>query len=515
MRARWGVAVPVVLSTGPLLGLSLRFDERRTVYAHTLDYSANPLKAARGAIDDTDIYLRLGNFRPVGRFLDYFEHGLLFEASDATGLAPHVTNGIVRVAMLVLLAVVVGRLVERITAPTAPEADASQSGRRQDLTGIAMATVLVAGGFRGGLSVFSFLFIGTAAATLAIPMFVARERDLGPRRPSWSGLATVAVIGALAAATYDMMYLVPPVATTFLAARAYATRMTPAEVRRSAAARRLAALWVGFMAVFIPVRLIIADQCAQRDCYDGSEIRLDIDAARAFATRFVSAGPPTGWAHNLFIDRPEAGAEVGDILTNVVILGAIAGLIWFAARAVSGAGDEPTASTPISWRPVVSLVGFGASLAVMSAALVSLAADVQVDGPLPGASWRESVFSQSGIAIAFAAIVIAIVERAQQASGRGRTSRLAALAAVLGLMMGATLVANQMMAVIDRQNPGAIASNEIGAALVDFADSPDGNHRRCALADDFVELMPSGGAKTMEIVDELALARYGRPFCSP
>lgn len=513
MRARWGVAIPVVLSTGPLVALSLRFDERRTVYAHTLDYSANPVKAAQGAIDDTDIYLRLGNFRPVGRFLDYFEHGLLFEASDATSLAPHVTNGIVRVAMLVLLVVVVAHLVERITAPASSAADSAQSGRSRDLTGIAMATVLVAGGFRGGLSVFSFLFIGTAAATFAIPMFVTRERDLTSRAAGWPGLIVVAVIGALSAATYDMMYLVPPVATAFLVARGYATHRSPTEIRRSAAARRLAALWAGFMAVFIPVRLIIAQQCAQRDCYDGSEIRLHVDAAKAFVKRFASSGPPTGWAHNLFIDRPEAGAEIADILSNLVILGAIAGLVWFAARAVFGSSDRPTAPTTTPWRPVVALVVFGASIAAMAAALVSLAADVQIDGPLPGASWRESIYSQSGIAIALTGILVAIVDRAGS-PGRGRTARLATLAAVLGAMMGATLVANQMMAVIDRQNHDAIASNEIGAALVDFADSPDGNDRRCALADDFIALMPSGGEKTMEIVDELALARHGRPFCS-
>jgi len=520
MVLRWRAALPAVLSTAPLVGISLHSDERRTVFEHALEYSSNPFRAAAGATSGIDGFLNIGNFRPIGRFLDFFEHGVLFEASNASGLPPYVMNGIVRVLMIVVLVLTVIRLVERLgSATTGPSADTESSNRRGDLTGIAMATVLVAGGFANGLVTFSFLFIGTTALTLWIAMFVTRDRDLCTRPTSRSELVLVIFVGTLSAATYDMVYLVPPLAMVFLLARAYGTEMAWPEVRRSAAARRLGALWVGFLAVFVPVRIIIAQRCSGRTCYDASDVRLHIDAAQAFIVRLISSGPPTGWFYNsYFLNKRDVGYGINDLLSSLVLLAAVVGLFAIAARAIlQEPKAEPSAESPhISNRSLIAIVGFGASVSVMAAALVSLASRIQVEGPAPGGGWRESILSQTGIGIVFVAVIIAVVERLAASTGRGRRIRNIFLALSLGAVMSATLFANQQMNVFDRQDQASAASKEIGLEMVTFVDTPEANERRCVLADRYSLLTAEefhGGPETIAVINELAIARHGRPFC--
>ena len=69
----------------PLIAFSLQGDERRNIYYNAERFGSNPLDPARQAIDEIDVFLRLGNFRPIGRFFDYTEHAWVFEAAEATG----------------------------------------------------------------------------------------------------------------------------------------------------------------------------------------------------------------------------------------------------------------------------------------------------------------------------------------------------------------------------------------------------------------------------------------------
>ena len=76
----WALAAPGLIVTIPLVGLALQGDERRRLYRSAHQISANPLKSARSAIRDIDAFLDRGNFRPIGRFAEGVEHGLVFDA---------------------------------------------------------------------------------------------------------------------------------------------------------------------------------------------------------------------------------------------------------------------------------------------------------------------------------------------------------------------------------------------------------------------------------------------------
>lgn len=496
--ARWRACVAPLLTTAPLIGISLRSDERGTVYRDALDFREDPLSPATLVFSEISTFLALGNFRPIGRFIERAGHVLVFEASNALGVSPHIVNGLARIIMVALLALTVAAMVNRLTT-------SKPTGRTDWLVGIALAISLVAAGFANGLVVFSILFIGSAVATLWMCMLVVREQDLhaGPTRRR--ELASAFALGAIAASTYDMTYAVPPLALAFLGAHAFARRLQLADLKAIAAPRRIAALWAGFLAVFLPVRAVIAENCAEQACYAPSAIRLHVDVVPAFVSRLASAGPPSGWAYTeVFIRRDDIDFGPLALLTNPMLLTLGVGIV---AVVLVATRRSESAAPSIGQREAIAIAGFGVAVAAAGSLLVSFSSQIQTDGPAPGGGWRESMLTQPGIAMVIGAALFVLVDHA-------RIRNLAPVA--LSLMLFATLLTNARTTVLDRHQPTSVASNEIGAAVIDFDPVEQPTSQRCSLADRFaalsVDSFPSGPV-TVGIIDDLVIAIHGQPFC--
>ena len=103
---RLAAAVPSVIVAAPLVGFAFQLDQRRAVYRSAAEGLVNPLSAVRHALDGIDDYLSRGNFRPIGRFLEAISDGFIFETAVATGIPPNVVHGMIRIAMVGLLAMV-------------------------------------------------------------------------------------------------------------------------------------------------------------------------------------------------------------------------------------------------------------------------------------------------------------------------------------------------------------------------------------------------------------------------
>ena len=298
-RSRWlwsAAAAPALIVTAPLLGFSLQGDERQRAYEAARLYGSNPLEAARGVYTDTGVFLDHGNFRPIGRFTEAIERSFTVEAAEATGLTLSAVQGVLRVLAVAVLAVV----ATRVAAALAPPSTSSATARLHPATALyplILAAVLVAAGPAGALTKYSFRIIGWVILILLLALAVARGRDLQARPVSWRELALMVALGLAASMTYDLVYVAPPLAAVFMLARNAAGGHPLKNVLRTAALRRWAAFSAGFLAAFVPVRLIIADRCSQNDCYAASEIDVSGETVQMAAGRALSGAPPAGWHH--------------------------------------------------------------------------------------------------------------------------------------------------------------------------------------------------------------------------
>ena len=561
-RSRWlwsAAAAPALIVTAPLLGFSLQGDERQRAYEAARLYGSDPLKAARGVFTDIGVFLDHGNFRPIGRFTEAIERSFTIEAAEATGLPLSAVQGVLRALAVAVLAVV----ATRVAAALAPPLTSSTTARPHPATALyplMLAAVLVAAGPAGSLTKYSFRIIGWVILILVLALAVARDRDLLARPVSWRELALMALLGLAASMTYDLVYVAPPLAAVFMLARNAASGHPLKHVLRTAAPRRWAAFSAGFLAAFVPVRLIIADRCSQNDCYAASEIDVSSEVVQMVAGRALSGAPPAGWHHvsELVryadlrtppwpsippgVDPGAVRAEdvtygVSDFAANSLIAVLLAATILVTVRSARRAArlaDAEPGSTG-SLRPAASLGAFGAATTLLGALLVSPSVWLHWWEPQVGEAWRESALVQTGWSFMIASVVaaggasVSRVRRSDAAaaghSSRRSSSRIRRVtwttaAALVGVGVALTLLANARMAHIDRATPVSTLVNEISAAALSVDPTERGNARRCDLIDAYTEIFPDpgwwqGGPNHRTALDEFMLDRHGWPFCDP
>ena len=469
-RRTWLIAAaPAALVTYPLIGLAFQFDERLQIYLRNRFTSANPVAVAADVADGIGHYLDIGNFRPVGRYIEYFVHGLIYETAEATALSPHVVLGMVRLVLTAVVAVLAVRVVEALMR----SAGVSGRGSLLGLYPLALGAVLVANGTRGPLAYFPHTFLGCAALILAAALATARDRDLRSRPVGRREYLSMALLGAVMAVFYDVAYLGPPIAGGFVAARWAAAGLSARALVQTAAVRRWAALCVGFGAVFVPVRTEIARRCADGLCYAASDLSLSFDAVRAGLPRLLTGAPPVGWAHNAQLAADaEVALGLGSVGANALGAIALCGIAVYAVHALRGRfiigvsapdDDVPNSDVPVGKaavgdvrisdvpggdadgsdapvgssgaeehiadaaadargrRLMAALFGLAALIGVSAAALAGLSAWVQQRGHPIGRAWRETLLTQFAWSLVLAGCLVALdlavrSERARRAA---------------------------------------------------------------------------------------------------
>ena len=513
--------VPALLVTTPLIGYSLIGDDRRRLYLAAHRFGSDPLEAFSHSWDTIDGFLDRGNFRPLGRGLENIERGFVFDAAEATGLAPNAVIGVLRLAIVAVLALVACRVVSAVVGSSG-----ASPGRPHPavvLYPMTLAATLVAADNDSPITKYPFVVVGSIVLILASALTVARDKDMQARPLSWHEAASMALLGAVAASTYDLLYLSPAVAAAFMVARHAASGRPARELLGSAALRRWAFLCIGFLGVFVPVRIMIATRCSREPCYSASDIRMSGDAVRTTADRLLTGAPPAGWSHASEFVR-ESGLVFGlrELLANGLLALVAATMLFIAVRSAlhlnRRAPDLQRDET--EWRrPAAGLVALGGSVALLSALLAGLSNMLQTWAHLPvGSAWRETVLVQVGWSFMASAALVAMfgIARTQ------RASRVAAASApaILAICMLLTLLSNARLNQIDRNTPLHAVSNEIATATVHFDPTAEGNARRCRMIDDYTlfhgqpDKWLSGPAVHAEL-DTLMLERRGIPFCDP
>ncbi len=518
--------------------MSFQGDERPRIYAVISRYGSNPFKMIEGTYQDLDFFLGRGNFRPLGRLFETAGHSFAFEAGEATGLAPHVVLGAVRLAMIGLLALTASAVV----AALARSAGVSLRHPVNVLYPLALGTVLVASGSHGpqadrrwynhiNLVHFPHTIIGAVVLILAMALVVARDRDMQNRRLERREWGTMAALGAVSALYYDLVYLAPILAAAFIVTRAVAAGMPLKEIRSTAALRRWLVVSAGFLAAFIPARIEIIRRCAEQSCYNGTDPQFSAEALGHIPRRLLAGTPPAGWLHNAEIAR-HFGLDLGveDFARNALtglLLAAVLVMTVLAARSASLASSrdirhpglpETSLSSPAAARPrhlALALAVLGASAALLAALLASLSNQVHENDLRAVDSWRETLLTQVGWSLLITAAVVAVIEAA-----RGPGSRqvvVVGAAVLLGASLATSLLANWQLSQADRHDPLSSVTSQISNATVSIDWTEEGNLHRCALIDAYSEMIPEhlnmGGPAVRKHLNQVMLNRYDQPFC--
>lgn len=343
---RWRDAVaPTLLATTPLVGYSLIGDDKRRLYSAARLVGSDPLEAFSHSWDTIDGFLDRGNFRPLGRVLENIERSFVFDAAEATGLAPHAVIGVLRLAMVALLALVACRIVSAVVASTG--VSRSRPHPAVVLYPMTLAATLVAADHDGPITNYPFMVVGSVVLILVTALAVARDKDIEARRLSWHEPVSMALLGAVAASTYDLLYLAPAVAAGFLVARYAASGRPARELGRSAALRRWIWLSVGFGVVFVPVRIEIAERCSRVTCYAASDIELSGDVYLLTAQRLLTGTPPAGWSHaSRLVDESDLDFGLPQLATNSLLAFVMIAILLVAVRAARQLSTPPPPRIP-------------------------------------------------------------------------------------------------------------------------------------------------------------------------
>jgi hypothetical protein len=484
----WRCALAPLVVLAPLVTLTPSADHRFNIYSNGGLYLTHPWRMAGAAVRSVPEFLNLGNFRPIGRLLEWSLDVVAFAFTALFGLPANIGLRLVSFVAAILLTVSAVVFVEAVTArrqrlfagpPTVVSA----------LLPFAIAAGLVAAGRFSTTVVFGGLYLTTSALALAVAAWACRTRRAGP---------LVVAVGAALAAFNELAYVAVPLATVAVLLRGRVVLgLGRRQALRGPSARFATLLWIGFLPVFVPVRLLIRQRCASGGCYVGSDITLGA-APGTLPNRLVSWLPPLMWQRATGGEFPVMAAAV-----PALALAALAVLAWWTLR---GLRRLPT----LDRRQALGLAGVAVVLLVLAGSLAALNGDVQTmaaDG-LWGQGWRDSGLTTVGGSV----LVLA---------GWRRFVVVALVALVLAGAVSAA--ANEDFRDDSGRGRYPYLHDRIAQEVAGFDRTPAGDARRCALRAAFIQ---TSTANHHGVVDRREVERFdmsldrasrqlaGRRFCS-
>ena len=470
------VVVPLVVLL-PLVTLTPTADHRFNVYSNGGRFAANPLQLPLSEVESVPTYLALGTFRPLGRLVEWSLDVAAFAGTGLLGVPATIGLQVVSFAAAVLMTLAAVLLAQSVTSRG--RLFAAPPSSLVALVPFAVGAGLVAAGNTSTAVLFGGLYFTSAALVLAIAAWACRARRSGP---------LVILAGAVLAAFNEIAYLAVPLATAAVLIRARIVLGQDWRATLRGPGMRFAALlWAGFLPVFVPVRTLIYQRCANGGCYTGSDIALG-GAPAAFPQRLVAWLPPLQWQR--------AGLHSWGIFAVLALIV----LIVLAVRTPRG--------IPADRRQALGLAAVALVILVLGAALSSLNADVQAMAArgLRGQGWRESGLT----AVAGAMLLVA-------AGRRFPTPSLAVLV-VAGMFSAA---ANKDFRDASAGDRYPYLHDRIAQEVAGFDPTPEGDARRCALRDAFIRssIANHNGVYAWELrridrsLDRATKQLSGRRFC--
>jgi hypothetical protein len=451
---RNSVLVPLIVMI-PLVALTPSADHRFNVYANGGQYAARPWRMAVTAVESVPQFVRLGNFRPIGRVLEWSLDVLAFGMTGLLGVPANIALRLVSFAAAIVLTLAAVVFAEAVTA----------RGRLfADTPSVLVATLpfavgmgFVAAGRTSTTVLFGGLYFLSAALILGVAAVVCRVAHL-----NWPRALLILLAGATIAAFNELAALALPLTTVAVLVR---ERIVLGHGWRRPSVNAAILLWLGFLPVFLPVRAIIYSICAHGACYTGSDVALP-GAPAALPNRLVAWLPPLMW------HRAADGTHLRLVgALPVLALLALALLAWRAARQLPGLAT-------LDRRQSFGLAAVAAVALLLGAVLSALNSDLQALARqgIWGQGWRESGLTGAAGGVLVAALV----------AGRCRTW---AAATLVPLVVAGTIAVAANKAVHDGSSGGSypFLHDRIAQEIADFDRTPAGDARRCELRALFIK----------------------------
>lgn len=495
------------LVTLPLLGSAFRADERFDVYRFGAEYSRRPQGLLIDQIASVPRFLRNGNFRPVGRIAERLQELLAFQTAEALEIAPHVVMRGFALLALALLAMTLVLTVQVAASPAPPLA--GPPVRATTLVAPLLAVGLVAAGNQSAVVLFTNLYVHASLVVLGVALLAARRVHFTAARADGGRLVAAAALGAICASFNEITYLTVPAVILLVAVRgSVAFGLQPRALLGTGAARLAGAFSLGFAAVFIPVRILIARLCADVSCYAQSAIDLSPDAAGLLLQRITSWFPPAAWS-------VATGSTDGRwfLSSNLVLVTIAAVAVVSTIQLLRLRPTLPT--TPV--RAAAGLVVLGLALTVLPGIIGAISAgrlaDWRAGSIPPGAGWRDTPLLLAGSALTLSGLAELVGVRLPARVGPAVTG-LGTVVLCLGLVL--TVLANDTFATRDARREESNLHHRIAAEVVSFERSERADARRCSLLGEFAELHPTKTQHQERLrigLDEVARRAADRPWC--
>ncbi|HEY0530646.1 MAG TPA: hypothetical protein VGD29_03515 [Actinoplanes sp.] len=489
------VLVPLAVLS-PIVALAPTADHRFNIYWHGGLFRDDPLRIVPDTVDSLPGYLRAGNFRPLGRMVEKLLDLAAYLLGDVFGIPANVAFRLVEMVCAVLLSLAVLLLAESVLSTGAVF-------RRPPSTVAAVVPFAVGAGFVAAgraspVVLFGGLYFTSSALVFVVAALISRVRP--DHRTRWRWIVPLLLAGAALASFNEIAYFALPLATVAAAGRGrYVLGVPWRRLAKGASAKLLALLWLGFLPVFVAVRVVIARDCAAGACYRGSDVHVSGAIATALPERMVAWLPPLMWQTAVH------GGSRRPWFTGVVLLLA---LVVLAALARHAMRDLPRLS-PVDRRAAGALTAIALALLVLGAALGALNADVQqiVAAHRWGQGWRDTASTAPAGALLIAAAAHLMSPKRWLLTG------LIGVLAVGGTLSAA---ANKRFRDTVMNTPAARLDDRLAQAMADFDPTPAGQARRCELRDEFFTMFrttPFSLRRFDQAFDTAAEQRAGQPFC--
>ena len=532
----------------PLLGLAFHSDQRISMYQFASQFRANPLRIIRENISEIPEFLQKGNFRPVGRFIFYLEDSARYEIATATGIPPHVIQGVIRVILVGLLVWVATCVVTALHRSSlyrtqshgeGDQAVVQQRGypeeRRSPLAlaeafPLLFASTLIVTGPLHPISFFPFFLISMTIVILIVPLYLSSDKAMYQNRVSKGEAAMVSAIGLLTAMTYELMYVLPVVCVVMVLLRGRLAGLTYRTIFGSAAFSRFIIFCISFALIFIPSRVMIAMECSRNDCYGNSELSISGLVLEQWLGRMFSGLPLHEW---LSVLRNDTSADIGpkgflQIGGNLWLILVVVALGIFAIRVSRRLSNKAGYVLPVRKHRQVAAASIvlGVTLIVLSTLMVSLSQGLQVwqSRGLGLNQWRDTLLVQVGwvfLLYGVGVLLFSLLHRYACTNDKPipwlSYVSVVTLTVAFSAMMVLTLVANDHYAAVQRSKPITNTVNLISTASIEFDSSESGMALRCELLADYAGSVCDScwhsGIRLQEQLNDLSRSRYGSDFC--
>lgn len=459
-----------VAAAAPSIGASPEADERFHIYTHTARFGANPWRLVKHAFETVPDFLDRGNFRPLGRIVEWSGQVFVGELSLLLNIPINISLGILRLISVAALASAVLWLASAVLER--PGATDSRSGLLPACALMVGSSFLVSQ-TGGPVNLFAWLYLGTGALVVLAARLLANAElytgSLSRRR----GILFV-FLGVALASTNEVTAIAIPLGLVVIVTRSLVLRVSLGRaITRMPAIRAWGLQLVGFLAVFVPVRLVIAARCTGVDCYSASDVALTSAYPETVVGRMATGFVPTQWAEGMSSDSLDALAGRSGIAVLIGFVVIVTPVIVSYVRKWGAIDAQAPDSVSVA-----ALGLLGAGLAFAATSLISLSQVLQDPSLRVGLAWRDSALATPGIALSLAALLVSIAHNERL---RASVAPRLGIATVGIFAVFMSFMTTWSVGEATKADPERVLNNRIAFEAVVFSEGAEANAYRCGL----------------------------------